>query len=155
DAWPVFDERSGGARRHQVGACWRGRAPRRAPYAADRGAFQMIEVHELDSDVLRGNPLGDPTRRELWVYLPPGYDPARRYPALPPVVGFPGPGAMLFNRDPRGEDLARRLDRLIAGGCPPMIVAAPDCFTRLGGNQYINSSATGRYEDYLIDEIVP
>src|SRR5262249_3320927 len=89
------------------------------------------------------------------VYLPPGYDPARRYPALLAVVGFTGTGAMLFNRDPLGEDLARRLDRLIAGGCPPMIVAAPDCFTRLGGNQDINSSATGRYEDYLIDEIVP
>jgi enterochelin esterase family protein len=116
---------------------------------------QVIQ-HELDSEVLRGNPLGDPTRRELWVYLPPGFDPRRRYPALLGVVGFTGTGAMLFNRDPLGEDLAQRLDRLIgAGACPPVIVAAPDCFTRLGGNQYINSSATGRYEDYLISEIVP
>jgi hypothetical protein len=56
---------------------------------------------------------------------------------------------MLFDVDPLGEDLKRRLDRLIASGkCPPVIVVAPDCLTRLGGNQYINSSATGRYEDY-------
>src|SRR5262249_29348347 len=55
-----------------------------------------------------------------------------------------------------GEDLPPRPDRLRAAGpCPPVIVAAPDCFTRLGGNQYINSTATGRYEDYLVDEIVP
>src|SRR5262249_39184608 len=55
-----------------------------------------------------------------------------------------------------GEDLPPRPDRLRAAGpCPPVIVAAPDCFTRLGGNQYINSSATGRYEDYLVGEIVP
>jgi enterochelin esterase family protein len=31
----------------------------------------------------------------------------------------------------------------------------PDCFTHYGGSQYINSTATGRYEDYLTQEIVP
>jgi enterochelin esterase family protein len=115
-----------------------------------------IAVHRLDSVVLRGNALGDPTERELHVYLPPGHDPARAYPALLAVVGFTGTGAMLFNVDPLGEDLRRRLDRLILSGrCPPVIVAAPDCFTRVGGNQYLNSSATGRYEDYLMDEVLP
>src|SRR5688572_13694107 len=113
-----------------------------------------VVVHRLDSAVLRDNPLGDPSERELHVYLPPGYqqDGSRRYPTLLGVVGFTGTGAMLFNRDPLGEDLAHRLDRLIgSGACPPLIVAAPDCFTRVGGNQNINSSATGRYEDYLLD----
>lgn len=117
-----------------------------------------IEVHRIESDVLRGNPLGDPTTRDVTVYLPPGYDdePARRFPVLLGVVGFTGTGAMLFNVDPLGEDLRRKLDRLIAtGACPPMIVAAPDCFTRLGGNQYINSTATGRYEDFLMQEVIP
>ncbi len=115
-----------------------------------------IVVHELDSQLLAGNPLGDPTRRELWVYLPPGYDRSRPVPAVLGLTGFTGTGAMLFNRDPLGEDLKRRLDRLIAtGACQPLIVAAPDCFTKLGGNQYINSTATGRYEDYLLDEVMP
>jgi enterochelin esterase family protein len=72
------------------------------------------------------------------------------------VVGFTGTGGMLFNVDPLGEDLGRRMDRLVASGaCPPCRIVAPDCFTRVGGNQYINSSATGRYEDYLLDEILP
>ena len=31
----------------------------------------------------------------------------------------------------------------------------PDCFTALGGNQYINSSAIGNYADYLTREIIP
>ena len=115
-----------------------------------------LDVHEIDSKVLAGNALGDPTLREVWVYKPPGYDPTRRHPALLAVVGFTGTGAMLFNRDPLGEDLRRRMDRLItAGTCPPVLIVAPDCFTRVGGNQYINSSATGRYEDYLIEEIIP
>jgi S-formylglutathione hydrolase FrmB len=36
-----------------------------------------------------------------------------------------------------------------------VLVAAPDCFTRVGGNQYLNSSAVGRYQDYLTDEVLP
>jgi enterochelin esterase family protein len=35
-----------------------------------------------------------------------------------------------------------------------MIVVLPDCFTKYGGSQYINSTATGNYEDYITDEIV-
>lgn len=112
-------------------------------------------IERLDSRILKGNPLGDPTERDLYVYLPPGYG-RSPVPALLAVVGFMGTGASLFNKDPFGEDLKARLDRLIStGACPPMIVAAPDCFTKLGGNQYINSTATGRYEDYLIKEVIP
>src|SRR5947208_16257145 len=37
----------------------------------------------------------------------------------------------------------------------PMIVPMVDCFTRVGGNKYINSTATGRYDDYLRKAIVP
>src|SRR5260370_21680231 len=40
------------------------------------------EEHLFESQVLRGNPLGDPHRRPLWVYLPPGdeADPHRPLP---------------------------------------------------------------------------
>jgi enterochelin esterase family protein len=114
--------------------------------------------HRHTSAVLAGNPLGDPVERELYIYVPPGYDAqaSRRYPTLLAIVGFTGSGGYLFNVDPLTEPLDHKLDRMIASGaCPPVIVAAPDCFTRLGGNQHINSAGTGRYEDYLADEIVP
>ena len=114
--------------------------------------------HRIASRVLAGNPLGDPAEREIAVYVPPGYDgdDTRRYPAVLAVVGFTGTGGMLFNVDTLAEPLDRRLDRLIGAGlCPPCIVAAPDCFTRVGGNQYINSAGTGRYEDFLCDEVIP
>jgi enterochelin esterase family protein len=116
-----------------------------------------VVVHRLESEVLRGNALGDPTARDLHVYLPPGHEAGgEKLPTLLALTGFTGTGASLFNVDPLGEDLRRRLDRLITTGrCPPLIVAAPDCFTRVGGNQYINSSATGRYEDYLLEEVIP
>ena len=115
-----------------------------------------VVVHRVESEALRGNPLGDPTARDVHLYLPPGHDAARPTPALLALVGFGGTGASLFNADPLGEDLRQRLDRLIVSGrCPPVIVAAPDCFTRVGGNQYIDSPATGRYEEFLLREVIP
>ena len=37
----------------------------------------------------------------------------------------------------------------------PCVIAFPDCFTKLGGNQYINSAAMGRWDDFLLKECVP
>jgi enterochelin esterase-like enzyme len=71
------------------------------------------------------------------------------------LTGFTGKGIMLLNEDAWQPNLAERLDHLYAAGVPHAIVVLPDCFTRYGGSQYINSAATGRYEDYVIDEIIP
>ena len=111
-----------------------------------------IEVLRHSSQVLTGNRLGDPTQREVWCYLPPGYRESKeRYPVIYFLSGFTGTGRMLFNYDPWIESMDRRLDRLIAeGSMPPVICVLPDCFTRLGGSQYVNSTATGRYEDRLV-----
>ena len=48
--------------------------------------------HQVDSALLRGNPLGDPHTRPLWVYLPPGYDDdeSRRYPSVYVIQGMTG-----------------------------------------------------------------
>jgi len=115
-----------------------------------------IVVETFDSKVLKGNALGDPTQREVAIYLPPRHDPAKRYPAAYGIVGYTGTGRSLLNVDPLGEDLKHRLDRLIrTGKMGPMLVPMIDCFTRVGGNQYINSTATGRYDDYLVEEVIP
>jgi S-formylglutathione hydrolase FrmB len=109
------------------------------------------------STVLRGNSLGDPADRDLFCYLPPGYDSAQeRYPVIYWLSGFTGNGRMMFNADAWVEPLDRRLDRLIVSGAmPKTICVLPDCLTRLGGSQYADSSATGDYETYIIAELVP
>lgn len=117
-----------------------------------------VIVERFSSRVLSDNPLGDPATRDLYLYLPPGYErePAARFPVVYCLTGFTGRGAMLLNTQPFAPTLQERMDALIARGViREMIVVMPDCFTRLGGSQYINSEATGRYEDYLIEEIVP
>lgn len=123
--------------------------------AQNEGRIVILEHH---SKLLRDNPLSDPHVRKLGVWLPPHYDGSgtRRFPVLYDLVGFTGSGLSHLNWRPFGENLAEQLSRLIfERKMPPVIVVLPDCFTALGGNQYINSSAIGPYADYLTREIVP
>lgn len=119
-----------------------------------------VETLWLDSGVLGSNMLGDPTRRRIDLYLPAKPDGTRHdgegLPLLVDLVGFTAGGPAHTNWKNFGENLPERLDRLIGTGVmPPVAVAFPDCFTRLGGNQYVNSLAVGRWEDFLIDEMLP
>jgi enterochelin esterase-like enzyme len=119
-------------------------------------AGQVVSLtHE--SAILAGNPLDDPVRRKHPVYLPQGYASSdRRYPVLWCLAAYTnaGPGQVVWRN--QGENLPARLDRLIDSGLmPPVIVVFPDCYTSLGGNQYVNSDAIGHYADYLVRELVP
>jgi S-formylglutathione hydrolase FrmB len=120
-----------------------------------------VVVLEHTSKVLAGNALGDPHVRQLAVWLPSQYDTGRpgrgkRFPVLYDLVGFTGSGTAHLNWKPFSENLAERAARLIhEGKMGPAILVFPDCFTRLGGNQYVNSTAIGRYADYLTREIIP
>jgi enterochelin esterase-like enzyme len=110
----------------------------------------------IDSEALTGNLLGDPSRRDIDVYLPPGRTDGAGLPLLVDLVGFTGSGLSHTSWKNFGENVPERVDRLIAEGrMAPVAIAFPDCFTRLGGNQYINSAAMGRWEDFLIQEMLP
>src|SRR5690606_23857411 len=106
--------------------------------------------------VLADNPLGDPHVRRFPVWLPPGYSSrrGRRYPVLFDLTGYTGSGWAHTNWKNFEENLPERLARLVhERRMAPCIVVFPDCFTALGGNQYINSSAIGAYADYLTREL--
>ena len=124
------------------------------PFARPRGRIEAIEVH---SEALKNNLLGDPPDRSVAVYLPEGYDQTTDdYPMMVDIVGFTGSGFGHVGWKAFQENVPQQVDRLIASGAMgPVIVAFPDCFTTLGGNQYINSAAMGNWEDFLCDEMVP
>ena len=46
-------------------------------------------------------------------------------------------------------------DLFAAGEAPPCVVVWVDCWTSLGGSQFLDSPGTGRYHTYLCDEVVP
>lgn len=118
-----------------------------------------IEEGWIESRALRDNPLSDPYRRPIWVYLPPGYeaDPQRRYPSIYVLQGFTGQLDMWRNRAPFRHNYLELVDRLFAGpdAPPPALVVFVDCWTSLGGSQFLDSAATGRYHTYLCEEVVP
>ena len=127
-----------------------------------QGKQGTVVVLEHVSKLLEGNPLGDPHVRRVAVWLPPQYDRGvtrsrgRRFPMLVDMAGYTGSGLAHIGWKNFSENIPERASRLIHDRrMPPAIIVFPDCFTALGGNQYINSSAIGPYADYLTKEIVP
>jgi len=112
----------------------------------------MLEEHVFASDVLRGNPLGDPHERPLLVWTPREYaNSERRYPSVYVLQGFTGQVEMWRNRQPFRPTFPELLDQ--AG--LPCVVVLVDTWTSVGGSQFVDSPATGRYHTYLCEELVP
>ncbi|MBN1824668.1 MAG: enterochelin esterase [Candidatus Eisenbacteria bacterium] len=123
-------------------------------FQAPRGEIARITV---GSKALLGNLLGDPAERSVWVYLPEGYgDSKEEYPLFVDLAGYTGSGPKHLAWTLFGESLPQRADRLVAEGkMGPAVFAFPDCFTSLGGNQYIDSVAMGLWEVFLVEEMIP
>lgn len=112
----------------------------------------QVIIEHFHSQALENNPLGDPATRRVPVYLPPGYDPAQRYPVLYLLASFGSRGLKFLNDDLWEENIQQRLDRLIAAArVRPLIAVMPDASTRYGGSQYLNSSVLGNYEDHILE----
>jgi len=117
-----------------------------------------VEEHAFESEVLKGNPLGDPHLRPLWVYLPPGYDddPEHRYPSVYVIQGLTGQLDMWRNRSAFRKNFPEAVDEMFARGeSPPCVLVWVDAWTSLGGAQFIDSPGAGRYHTYLCEEVIP
>jgi S-formylglutathione hydrolase FrmB len=110
------------------------------------------QLLSLRSEALRGNPLGDPEVRPLYVWTPPAYDsePERRFPALYVLHGMTGQARAWFNVSPFAQNLPETLDGLELEA----IVVLVDGFTALGGAQWVDSPAIGSYGTYLCEDVV-
>ena len=125
-------------------------------YRRDPHSFHgRVEMRPFESAALAGNPLGDPHTREVPVYLPPQARDDRPLPVVFLLAGFTGRGQSLLETHPWKDGVVRDYDRAVAAGtAPAAILVLPDCFTRLGGSQYVDSSAVGDYERYVARELV-
>src|SRR5690242_2446541 len=126
------------------------------PWKADLAG--RLDERTLDSQVLRGNPLGDPHERPLYVYTPPGYDAdsSTRWPVVYVIQGYTGHVAMWRNRTAYRQPYVETADAVFAAGeAPGCVVVYVDAWTAYGGSQFVDSIGTGRYHSYLCDEVVP
>lgn len=116
-----------------------------------------IDVHVLRSAVLEGNPLGDPSDREVLVYTPPSYDASssRRYPLVMILAPFAATNRSIVNFrlwEPTTFELYESL--LERGEADEAILVSPDACNRWGGSQFLDSSASGRYQTHVADEVI-
>ena len=111
-----------------------------------------FEALAIPGEALRGNPLGDPVERRVAIFSPPGVQPSE---ALPIVYFLPGWGGSPdeFLEGGAGATFAQMLGELPAAGQRVRLVVV-DGRTRWGGSQFVNSAATGRYADYVSDDVV-
>lgn len=124
----------------------------------DRPLAGSLDRLVVESELLADNPLGDPSRRPLYVYRPPGVEPGqdRRLPSVYVIQGFTGQLDMWLTRAPFEPNFIERLDAMFAAGeCPDAVIVLVDAWTSRGGSQFLNSTGTGRYLDHLCDEVVP
>ncbi len=71
------------------------------------------------------------------------------------IQGYSGQVDQWLARTAFEPTIVERLDAMFAAGeCPDAIVVFVDAWTSLGGSQFLNSTSTGRYMDYLCDEVV-
>jgi enterochelin esterase-like enzyme len=115
-----------------------------------------VTMLRVESRLLANNALGDPAVRQLPVVLPPSYEnSARRFPVVMLLAGYSSSGAqLLLNHAPWQPPFAERLDAAMREGrLAEAIFVAPDCFTRYGGAQYLDSPAVGHYQRHLAEEV--
>ncbi|MBT3427618.1 MAG: enterochelin esterase [Gammaproteobacteria bacterium] len=125
------------------------------PFSAHRGRISTLGIESKNLD---HNLLGDPGCRQVGVYLPEGIELSSqsRFPLMVDLAGFTGSGFSHLAWKSFAETLPQRIDRLIDEGLMgPSIIAFPDCFTSLGGNQYIDTSVMGNWSTWLVEDMLP
>lgn len=117
-----------------------------------------LEYPLLRSAVLRGNPLSDPTEREVLVYLPPSYDETkpRRYPLVMILPAYGAAHRTLASFRLWEKNVFELYEQLLGRAeCAEAILAVPDAVNRWGGSQFLDSPASGPYQSFVVEEVLP
>jgi enterochelin esterase family protein len=121
-----------------------------------------VIVHtRIEGTRLAGNLLGDPSERDLFVYLPPGYEESdRRYPTAYLLHAAGQNAAQLVTPDTDGPRWSPPLEDVLDPvfgrmGVPPMIVVVPDGDSSWGCGQWVDSPVTGNFEQFVLHDLVP
>ena len=118
-----------------------------------------IERIVIDSDLLR-NRLGDPTEREVIIHIPKQglemINQGKQLPVMIYLAPFTSSGLARASWKAFAETLPQRHERLVnQGKMLPTILVMPDCFTSLGGNQFVDSSILGEWSSWLNKSLKP
>ncbi len=124
-------------------------------YRRELAGGAVLSTFDFGSQLLRGNPLGDPHHRSHPLLVPAGLKPG--LPVVFMLVGYTGFNHKIINKGSMWEPtVPERLAQAMAdGSLPPAVFVWPSCETRLGGSQYVDSPGTGLYLSMVVDELLP
>lgn len=125
------------------------------PSAAQFGG--VTHVDSIPAPSLRNNLLGDPDIRAATVYLPPSYSKnrAKRYPVVYLLHGFGADHRAFMKGAYQNLNVRISMDSLIkAGLSKEMIVVTPNARDFFDGSFYVNSPASGNWEDFIVRDMV-
>ncbi len=112
-----------------------------------------VETLQIESAVLKNNPLNDPFVRFNPVLVPKSQGP---WPVVFVLAGLTGNAPFYFNPKFQEHNAVQVIDQSFARGeAPEALYVFVDALTAWGGSQFINSAATGAYEDYIMQELIP
>lgn len=121
-------------------------------------AESRLEEIVVHSPSLEGNLLGDSPDRNVTIYLPPGYDenPSQRFPVIYLLHGYTATNRLWQGGQYLGGlNIKNITDALIeSGGMRPLILVMPDGENTYMGSWYTNSSVTGNWEDFIVQDLV-
>lgn len=120
----------------------------------------MLLVESIDSQHLSGNLHGDPSQRDLVVYLPPSYGTStRRYPVLYLLHGYGGQAINWTKTNRLADGYIQPIDEVFDPAitkhhAAEMIIVGPDGKAKWGCGQWVDSPVNGNYEQYVAQEVV-
>jgi len=121
------------------------------PNYKDFGYFKHFCL-EVESQSLKGNPLGDESLRYNQGLLPKKEG---DYTVVLVLSGFTSNGSKNFNFKSFETDFVTELDLWTKKETiKPNIYLFVDAWTLYGGSQFINSPGCGNYEDYIVKDLV-
>lgn len=109
--------------------------------------LQNYVIEKIESEALKDNMIGDPAEREILTFLPPEL---KEKPIL--LIELAG-----LNWKPTvSNKFGQIMEKMFSTKkLRNSIVINPNFKTRIYVNQYLNSSVLGRYEDFIVKEIIP
>ena len=115
-----------------------------------------VKFDALESKALAGNVTNENTKRALAIYLPPNYsNSTKRFPVLYLLHGIGDDHLNFVDDETKYNNIQSLMDAGIAAQrFGEMIIVTPDEKTNAFGSFYVNSAATGNWEDFTAKELV-
>jgi enterochelin esterase-like enzyme len=117
--------------------------------AAPTKAPSRYDTLFIQAPSLRSNLIGEKDERAISVYLPPSYfTSGARYPVVYYLPGYTDTSMVGFGLPADADKLVRH------GSIHEMIIVVANGANRLGGSFYVNSTVTGGWEDFIVNDVV-